>query len=109
MNATSNDPLGTLKPRELRLDSLIGREVLGANNRRVGLLEEVRAERRGSGCVISGFVLGTAGLSERLGVSVKLLFGVRHEGGYVARWDQIDLSDPRHPRLTCPIEELQKL
>jgi hypothetical protein len=109
MNSTSNDPLATLGPRELRLDSLIGREVLGANNRPVGMLEEVRAERHGSGCVVTEFVLGSAGLSERLGVSVKLLFGVHHDSGYVARWDQIDLSDPKHPRLTCPVEELKKL
>jgi hypothetical protein len=36
--------------------------------------------------------------------------GVRHRShGRRARWDQMDLSDPEHPRLTCPVDELAKL
>jgi hypothetical protein len=44
-------------------------------------------------------------LMERLNVGVKALFGIGR-GGRVARWDQIDLSDPDHPRLTCSVDEL---
>jgi hypothetical protein len=40
-------------------------------------------------------------------VAVKLLFG-KHGGGYTARWDQLDIRDPMHPRLTCPVSELRK-
>jgi hypothetical protein len=29
--------------------------------------------------------------------------------GYVARWDQLDISDEVRPRLTCPVSELQAL
>jgi hypothetical protein len=94
-------------PRELRLDRLIGRRVLGRNNRPVGRLEEFRTEMRGGECVITEFVIGAAGLLERLGVGVNLLMG-RAAGGYVARWDQVDVSDPERPRLTCSLEELRK-
>jgi hypothetical protein len=45
---------------------------------------------------------------ERLDVGVRLLFG-RALSGYVARWDQMDFSDPETPRLKCRVEELQKL
>ncbi len=107
MNTKVPDPASGLQPRELRLDCLIGRKVFAPNNRSVARLEEVHAEMHGKGCVITEYVLGSAGLSERLGVSVRLLFG-RRGGGYIARWDQIDLSDPEHPRLTCPVEELRK-
>ena len=94
------------KPAEVRLERLLGREVLARNNRRVGLLEEFRAVNREDGvCEIREFVIGAAGLYERLGRGVKMLFG-RRGSGYVARWDQIDVSDPDHPRLTCSIEEL---
>ena len=93
---------------EMRLDRLLGRAVLARNNHSVGRLEEFRAEMRDGGCVITEFVIGVAGLFERLGVGVRLLFG-RRIGGYVARWDQIDLTDPEHPRLTCPIDELRAL
>ena len=93
-----------LKPRELRLDRLVGRQVLGRNNRPVGRLEEFRAEMRGGGCVITEFVIGSAGLFERLGIGMQLLFGLARVG-YLARWDQLDLSDPERPRLTCPSGE----
>jgi hypothetical protein len=95
---------------ELRLDRLLGRPVLAGNNQRcVGRLEEFRTETRGTECVITAYVIGLAGLSERLGLGIKLILGLGHGRGYVARWDQIDISDPDYPRLTCPVEELQKL
>ena len=93
---------------EVRLDWLLGHEVLAGNNKPVGLLDEFRAEVRGGVCEITEVVIGMAGLAERLGLGVKMLFGKRG-GGYVARWDQIDLSDPDHPRLTCPVEELRPI
>jgi hypothetical protein len=81
---------------------------MGANNRPVGRIEEFRAEARGTRYVVSEYAIGVGGLLERLGVGVKALFGGRG-GGYLARWDQIDISDPDHPRLTCPVADLQKL
>lgn len=106
MNGTNKDSANDLKPGEVRLDRLLGRQVLGQNNRPVGHLEEFRAEKRGNGLVITEYVIGVAGLAERLGVAVKLLFG-KHGGGYTARWDQLDISDPKRPRLTCPVSELR--
>ena len=107
MTTTVPDPATGLKPNELRLDCLIGRVVYSQTDHRVGRLEEVHAKVHGKGCVITEYLLGSAGLSERLGVSFGLLFG-RRGGGYLARWDQIDLSDPDHPRLTCPLEQLKR-
>jgi hypothetical protein len=91
---------------ELPLHDLIGCEVRGRNNRRVGRIEEFRAETGPEGCHVVAFVIGGAGLYERLGVGAGLLLG-RRSGGCVARWDQIDLTDPLHPRLTVPREELE--
>ena len=105
---TGADPTTGLKPRELRLDCLVGRQVVGKDGHAVARLEEVHAEIHGKTCVITEFVLGAVGLSERLGVHVKLLFGPHGGKGYIAKWDQIDLSDPDHPCLTCPIEALQR-
>jgi hypothetical protein len=93
---------------ELRLDRLLGRRVLARNNQSVGRLEEFRTEKKGSAWVITEYVIGTAGLLERLDLGIRLLFG-RKRGGYVARWDQLDVSDPDRPRLTCAAEELRKL
>lgn len=93
--------------RELRVDRLLGRRVFGLNHRPVGRLEEFRAEVHGRGCTITEYVIGTAGFFERMGLA--LLFPEPKRGGHVARWDQLDISDPEHPHLTCPLDELGKL
>ena len=90
----------------IRLDRLVGREVHTANNRRLGRLEEFRAERRGKDWYVSEYVVGTAGLLERLGLGLRLILGLERGAGYVVRWDQLDLSNADHPRLTCPVAEL---
>ena len=92
----------------IRLDRLVGRVVRTANNRRLGRLEEFRAERLGSAWVIREYVLGSAGLLERLGLGVRLILGLNRAGSYVVRWDQLDLSNPECPRLRCPVGELRR-
>jgi hypothetical protein len=94
--------------REIPVDRFLGREVRAVNNRRMGRLEEIRVEPRGREYVVTEYVIGAAGLLERLGVGFRLLFG-RKTSGYVARWDQLDVSDPRHPRLLCEVGELRRL
>jgi len=92
---------------EIRLDRLLGRNVRDTNGRRIGRLEEFRAEPRGQGIVVAAYVIGAAALLERLGAGLRLLVG-SHVRGYVARWDQLDISDPDHPRLTCAVKELER-
>lgn len=94
--------------REFRLDDAIGRRVLTANNRSLGRLQECRAERRGTSWVVREWVIGPAGLFERLGLSTRLVLGIEPRGGYVARWDQLDLTNPKQPRLACSVDELRR-
>jgi len=93
---------------ELRVDRLLGRKVLAPNNQTVGRLEEFRVDTRGREQVITEYIIGAAGLLERLGVGLRLLFGWK-VGGYIARWDQLDIRDPERPRLTCRLDELQRI
>jgi hypothetical protein len=94
--------------RRCRLDRLVGREVSTANGRRLGRIEEFRAERSGHRWVLREYVIGGAGLLERLGLGTRLLLGMKRATGYVARWDQIDITDPDRPRLTCPVGDLRR-
>lgn len=93
----------------VRLDRLLGRRVLAGNNRAIGRIEEFRAERQGGGWVVVAYAIGAGGLWERLGVGARLVIGLKAGGGYLARWDQVDISDPDVPRLRCRVDELQKL
>jgi hypothetical protein len=91
---------------EVRLERLLGRRVLARNGRAVGRIEEVRAERRGAGCVVVEYVLGPAGLFERLAVNVGGLWGAQRDG-LVAGWDQVDITQSP-PRLRCAVTELRR-
>lgn len=93
---------------ELRIEELMGRQVLSANNHPVGRIEEFRAQRRGQGCVSTALIVGMAGLLERLDVARTLLVGGKRRG-YLVRWDQIDVRDPKRPRLTCAVNELEEI
>ena len=97
-----------MKDNELYLDRLLGRTVVAGNNRSVGRLEEFRSEQRGDYFYIVELVIGSAGLLERLNLGVRALFGMSGHGK-LARWDQIDISDPERPRLTCSVEDLRNL
>jgi hypothetical protein len=98
----------TPRGREVNLEQLLGREVHALNGRRAGRIEELRAEKRGTGYVVTDFVLGPGGLLERMAISFQRTYLGRPHHGQVARWDQVDLSDPEHPRLTCNLDELRE-
>jgi hypothetical protein len=92
----------------LRLDRLVGRVVYTGNGRRLGRLHDFRAEQRGADWIIIEYVIGTVGLFERLGLAVRLILGMRGRGGYIASWNQLDLTNPEHLKITCAVSELQK-
>jgi hypothetical protein len=108
MTANGSDPAGALAKGELRLNRLLGRKVRAKNGESIGRIEEFRTDKHGSGWVIREYVIGPAGLLERVGIGVGLLFG-RQGGGHVAEWHQVDISDPDRPRLTCSTAELRRL
>jgi sporulation protein YlmC with PRC-barrel domain len=94
---------------ECRVELLLGRRVRTQDGRVVGRIEEMRAEIENSYYVVTEFHLGPHALIESLAVRH---FGLTLPGrvhGYRVRWDQLDLTDQEHPRLTCPIEELERL
>jgi hypothetical protein len=94
---------------DLHLEHLVGRRVYDAQDRVVGRLEEFLAEREGSYWVVARYHIGPAALLERLAVRH---LGVTWRGrarGYEAQWDQIDLADADHPRLTVPLEHLKAM
>jgi hypothetical protein len=100
--------------RRVRLHKLLNRQVIDAAGRPAGRVEDVRAHVSGGECLVEEYLLGREALLERLSVpdlSMALLrtVGARHGAG--ARrvpWREMDLSDPRHPRLRCALEDLPR-
>lgn len=98
-----------MSAREIRLSDLVGRVVRGADGRRVGRIEELRAEialdAEGNEYDVVEIHVGAYGALEALAGARFLRAALRRLGravGYESRsisWDRLDLSDPKHPRL----------
>jgi hypothetical protein len=97
-----------MKPQDIPLDRLLGRLVLARDNQPVGRLHDFRTERHANEYIVNEYVIGAGGLLERLGLGMRLIVGLRPHGR-IARWDQLDIGDPEHPRLTCDVEQLREL
>lgn len=99
----------------INVELLLDREVRDVSGRRAGRIEEIRARRTGREIVVEAYHLGPAAALERLAAPVmrssllRALGRKRRTHGRRVRWDQMDLSDPRHPKLRCKVEELAKL
>ena len=101
--------------RQVHLGRLLGRKVYDPSGQCAGRIEEVHAHETEKGeCVIDEYMLGEEALMERLSFSgaagffVHRLGGRHHAPSHKVPWDKMDLSDPRHPKVRCAAEDLEK-
>ena len=92
--------------RELHVELLTGRKVVDRNGKKVGHIEEIVAEYRGPELIVREVHVGRRGFVERF--SLREVFGLRMRGKTPnkLRWEDLDFSDPEHPRLKVSIDEL---
>ena len=100
--------------QQLHVELLLGEKVFALNGLAIGRLEEIRTQINKGHCFVSEFLVGSYAVLERLaawriGRAVLRVFGAKRKEGYRIRWDQLDLSEPRHLRLLCDVEELMPL
>ena len=74
----------------MRLSELLGLPVRTESGERVGVVHDVRAELRPRSLAVTGVVVGTAGLLERLGVG-----GLRHRRSAFVAWGDVVRVDRR--------------
>lgn len=89
-------------------ERMVGRKVLDSDGKKVGRIVAVRVDWEGKDCVVRDYLLGTAALMERLGISAKVFLGMKlkREPRSIA-WDLMDISDPEKPRLLCSLAEIE--
>jgi sporulation protein YlmC with PRC-barrel domain len=105
----------TMTKNEVKLELLLGRNVVDIEGARVGHIEEVLADRDGDELLVTHYLVGRYGLFERfsilhIGMGLLRYLGSRAQSAHPHRipWDKMDLSDPENPRLTCSIDELKR-
>ena len=100
--------------REVRVERLLRKVVHDVNGERVGRIEEIRAARHASECMVTEYHIGAFAVAERLSV-LGFMHAIlralpRHGGyqGYRVSWEEMDIRDPDHPRTVVAKEELKR-
>lgn len=102
------------RTREIHIERLIGRKIRDPEGKPAGAIEEIEAEFQGGDWVVTRVLTGPIGLLSRLsslgpGAWLLGLLGARKLlGGYEIPWKDMNLDDPEHPRLRCPVSKLRK-
>jgi hypothetical protein len=97
---------------ELKLELLLGRQVVANDGTPVGRIEEICAHERDGELVVTEYLLGAYAALERLSVSriSRTMLNLLHlRDGYRVPWDKLELTDVTSPRLVCSFSELKAL
>ncbi len=99
-------------PRELHVESLLGRVLHDADGRKIGRIEELVAEQRGTEWIVVELHVGLGALLERvveLSTLVPMTGALRRKLSvrYRVPWRQLDVRDPDHPRVLVRLGDLK--
>jgi sporulation protein YlmC with PRC-barrel domain len=98
---------------EINVELLLGTKVRDVDGIDVGRIEELRVERVDKACLVDAYLIGASALIERLSawtlvrpirrfLNSRDLYSV-----YRVPWQDMDLSDPKHPRLRIAQRDLR--
>lgn len=98
---------------DVHVELLLGRKVFDVDGKKVGRIEELRAKHDGSACHIDSYLVGTSALIERLSAwslvrPIKRALKTRNVYSvFEVPWQEMDLSDPKRPRLKVAKKDLR--
>jgi hypothetical protein len=98
---------------EVNVELLLGTKVRDLDGVEVGRIEEIRVERDDKSCLVEAYLIGASALIERLSAwtlvrPIERFLGARKlYTQYQVAWNDMDLSDPRHPRIRIAKRDLR--
>jgi len=98
---------------EINVELLIGKNVRDVDGEKVGRIEEFKVEQDDTSLVLDSYLVGSSALIERLSAwtlvrpIARALHGGRFYLLYEVPWQDMDLSDPQHPRLRTAMRDLR--
>jgi sporulation protein YlmC with PRC-barrel domain len=98
---------------EINVELLLGTKVCDIDGEDVGRIEELRVKRHETTCLVEAYLIGASAVIQRLSAwtLVRPIRGFlstrRFYSPYQVPWQDMDLSDPRHPRLRIAKRDLR--
>ena len=98
---------------DVHVELLLGRKVRDTDGNVIGRIEEFRVERDHNSCRVESYLVGASALVERLSAwtlvrpIARALHARKLYQLYDVRWQDMDLSDPRRPKLRIPRSDLR--
>ena len=98
---------------DVNVELLVGAQVHDTDGNKVGRIQELRADSRGDACVVESYLIGASALIERLSAwtlarpIARALHARKLYSLYEVPWQDMDLSDPKRPRLKIAKSELR--
>jgi sporulation protein YlmC with PRC-barrel domain len=98
---------------EVNVERLLGTMVRDVDGEDVGRIEELRVERHENACLVEAYLVGASALVQRLSAWTlvrpirRSLLGHNIYSVFRIPWQDMDLSDPRQPRLRTAKRDLR--
>jgi sporulation protein YlmC with PRC-barrel domain len=104
-----------MKNNLIHLERVLGKKVYDSAGKYAGRIEEIIGDNTGAYGEIQEYLLGRVALFDRLSIAtlsreiVRLLGARMSVASHRVPWRQMDLTDPEHPRLKCPADQLEPI
>jgi len=99
---------------QINVERLLGTKVRDADGEKVGRIEELRVEQEKSALLVEAYLIGASALIERLSAwtlvrPIKNSLFTRHiYSMYEVPWQEMDLSDPKRPKVRIAKRDLHR-
>lgn len=99
---------------EIRIELLIGRKVHDVDGETIGRIQDIRGEQRDKDFLVEAYLVGASALVERLAAwslirPIRRLLPGSLYSMYRIPWNEMDLTDRQHPRLTVTKSQLRRV
>jgi sporulation protein YlmC with PRC-barrel domain len=98
---------------DVNVELLVGTQVHDTAGEKVGRIQEFRVDNSGTSCVVDSYLIGASALVERLSAwtivrpIARALRARKLYSLYEVPWQDMDISDPKRPRLRVAKKDLR--
>ncbi len=100
--------------KEISVEQLLGTRVVDSEGNKLGRIHEISAQRGEDSCLVDAYYVGGRAMVVRIARwavpnSISSAIESKLLRPYRIAWDEMDLSDPRHPRVRLTKEQIRRV